>query len=122
MSSVTCLFEPVNTPVSEYDRHKNVIANLVESWGFQIIPVAEDGNCCFYALAFSIHSQHEDVKQKLPQSYLILSMQVYIANKLRLIAVDEWMNHQDEYQYYLSEGYKVTEEAPQFLQTFWTFG
>ena len=123
MSSVTCLFEPVDSPVSEHEQHQNRLTDIVESWGFQLHPVPGDGNCCFYALAFSIHAQCQDIEQKLPQLFADLGTGLAdIAHQLRRIAVDEWMNHQDEYQHYLDGEHKVADEAPAFLQNRYFFG
>ena len=109
--------------MSEHEQHQNRLTDIVESWGFQLHPVPGDGNCCFYALAFSIHAQRQDIEQKLPQLFADLGTGLAdIAHQLRRIAVDEWMNHQDEYQHYLDGEHKVADETPAFLQNRYFFG
>ena len=70
MASVTCLFESVDSPVSEYEEHQKRLTDTVGSWGFQLHPVPGDGNCCFYALAFSIHAQRQELEMRLPQIFV----------------------------------------------------
>ena len=124
MSSVTCLFETSVSPVSEYEQHQKRLTDIVDSWGFQIHPVPGDGNCCFYALAFSIHAQQQEIELTLPQLSVDLDIASIAdtAHQLRCIAVDEWMNNTDEYQHYLDGEHMVTEEAPMFLQDGHFFG
>ena len=49
ISSVSCLFESVHSPVVDKEHHQKRLMDVVESWGCQIIPVEGDGNCCFSA-------------------------------------------------------------------------
>ena len=70
MASVSCLFESVNCPASEYDEHQKRLADIVDSWGFLLHPVPGDGNCCFYALAFSIHAQRQDLELRIAQIFV----------------------------------------------------
>ena len=127
MSSVSCLFESVDSSTSEYEQHQNRLTNNVASWGFQLHPVAGDGNCCFSALAFTIHAQQQDIELRLPQLFVDLSIEINasiadIAYQLRRVAVDEWMNNADEYQHFLDGEHMVREEAPMFLQQGHFFG
>lgn len=79
-------------------------------------PVPGDGDCCFTALAFSIHMQRCNIELKLPSVLLTHSIEkdADIACQLRLIAVDEWLKNSQQYQHFLTEKYKVEEEAPKF--------
>ena len=124
MSSVSCLFESVDSAVSEYEQHQKHLTDIVESWGFQLHSVPGDGNCCFSALAFTIHAQRQDIELRLPQLIVDLSIASIddIAYQLRRIAVDEWTKNVDEYQHFLDGEHTVTEEAPMFLQQGHFFG
>ena len=127
MSSVSCLFERIGGIESENGQHQKCLMDIVESWGFELIPVPGDGDCCFSALAFSILTQLHNIERRLPgfgTNYDIEcnSSIADVGKRLRRIAVDEWMNHADEYQHFLDEGHKVTEEATHFLQQGHFFG
>ena len=50
MSSVTCLFEPVNKTPSTTEQHQKRLLDMVESWGFQLHPVEGDGDFFFLPL------------------------------------------------------------------------
>lgn len=127
MSSVSCLFETVDSGVSEYEQHQKRLTEIVDSWGFQLHPVPGDGNCCFSALAFTIHTQQQDIKLRLPQLLVDLGIEDStsvddIAYQLRRIAVDEWMSNAEEYQHFLDGEHMVKEEAPTFLKQGHFFG
>ena len=107
--------------LSECERHQKCLTDIVDSWGFRLHPVLGDGNCCFSALAFTIHAQQEDIELRLPQLFVDLSIEIN-AYQLRRIAVDEWMNNVDEYQHFLDGEHMVREEAPMFLQQGHFFG
>ena len=122
MSSVTCHFEPVDSPVSEHEQHQNCLTDIVESWGFQLHPIPGDGNCCFYALTFSIHAQRQDIEQKLPQLFADLGTGLAdIAHQLSRIAVDEWMYHQMNINTTLMESTRLQTRHQHFCKigTFW---
>ena len=126
MSSVSCLFEHVDSTSTDPESDKR-LSDIVDSWGFQIHSVAGDGNCCFHALAFTIQCQRHNIELRLPQLFLDLCIERTasvddIACQLRRIAVEEWMTHADDYQCFLGDEPKVTEEAPMFLQQGHFFG
>ena len=68
MSSVSCLFESDIDGV--YEQQQKRLSDIASSWGFQIHPVPGDGNCCFTALAFSIHSQRQNIESNVPNLLL----------------------------------------------------
>ena len=64
MSSVTCLFEPVNKTPSTTEQHQKGLLDMVESWGFQLHPVEGDGDffschCLCHMLSASRYSKEE---------------------------------------------------------------
>ena len=127
MSSVSCLFESVDSAVSDNKLHQKRLVDIVNSWGFQLHPVPGDGNCCFSALAYTIHGQRKDIELRLPRLFLDHSIESNatisdIAHQLRHIAVDEWMKNAPEYQNFLDGEHTVAEEAPHFLHQGHFFG
>ena len=120
MSSVSCLFESLDDAGSDNEQHQKRLADIVNSWGFQLHPVPGGGNCCFSAIAFTIYIQRRDIELKQPRLLLDCGIKnnasiADISNQLRLIAVDEWMKNAEYYQNFLDGEHKVTEEAPMFL-------
>ena len=118
--------ESVDSAVSDNEQHQKRLVDIVNSWGFQLHPVPGDGNCCFTAIAYTIHSQCQAIELRLPQRFEIMVLKDAtipdIAYQLRRIAVDEWMKNAEEYQNFLDEEHTVTEKAPMFLHQghFWT--
>ena len=91
MSSVSCLFERIGGIESENGQHQKCLIDIVESWGFELIPVPGDGDCCFSALAFSILTQLHNIERRLPgfgTNYDNSSI-ADVGKRLRRIAVDE---------------------------------
>ena len=127
MSSVTCLFEPVNKTPSTTEQHQKRLLDMVESWGFQLHPVEGDGDCFFPAIAFAICCQRQGIQRRKP--HLLVNHGIHnnmdignIVMKIRQLVVDEWLSNVDEYQKFLDGEHLVTEEAPKFLKQGYFFG
>ena len=80
-----------------------------------------DGNCCFLALAFTLCVQKQEIQSVLPNLFSDVGIHIEaetidIAYQLQLLAVNEWMQHTEDYQSFLDGNHTVSEEAPQFLQ------
>ena len=128
MSSVSCLFNSLDhVAESEIEQHKRQLLNIVNSWGFDLQEIPGDGNCCFAAIAFSLHQQRQSIELKQPQLLLDYGIDnsatlTDITSKLRNIAVEEWIKNCDEYKHFLDEGHDVVKEAKMFLQNGDFFG
>ena len=128
MPTVSCLFETsVNVTDDDTEEHHKRLLDTISSWGFKLLPVNGDGNCCFSAFACSILFQQKEILTRDLTLYNDLNLEVNstpneVACKLRSIAVDEWSNNPEEYQGFLDNGFSVQEEAVNFKQQGYFFG
>lgn len=124
MSSVTCLFESADSPVSEYEQHQRRLTDIWTHGAFRCTLFQEMATVAFMLFTFSIHAQQKEIELTLPQLSVDLDNASIsdTAHQPKCIAVDEWENNTDEYQYYLDREHMVTEEAPMLLQDGRFFG
>ena len=54
MSSVSCMFNPFEISADDTKEHHKRLIDALNLWGFKILPVDGDGNCCFSAIAYSL--------------------------------------------------------------------
>ena len=49
-----------STNLDVFDVHSNRLDGVLKSWNFKRVPVADDGNCLFYAVAHSLPQTQKD--------------------------------------------------------------
>ena len=97
------------------------LENVLKSWNFKRLPVNGDGNCLFYAVAYSLLCR----KRSDHTNQLLLKFDFrtdcsqpikHLAKKLREAVVQEWMGENTMcYQSFLTHQ-QLKEEAHRFLQ------
>ena len=77
MSTVSCLFgTSVNVTDDDTEEHHKRLLDTIRSWGFKLLPVNGDGNCCISALACSILFQQEEILTRDSTLYNDLNLEV----------------------------------------------
>jgi hypothetical protein len=90
----------------------NELQRLANTWGYDVVNIAGDGNCFFTAVAFQLNQIMTTTNaENVPGTALrhLISIGITpeqtvpdIANTLRRLVVDEWTGqHMDEYQHFL---------------------
>ena len=106
-----------------FESHSNRLAAVVNAWGFEIISSEGDGNCFFYSASVALLQtlDKETSRSVLENLGINDGMSMFeIAQRLREMVVDEWVNNPERYQPFVSTG--VVSEARLFLQSGYFMG
>lgn len=106
---------------SELDSNLHRLENVLKSWSFKRLPVTGDGNCLFYAVAYSLlcRRQHECVQQLLlkfdcmPDNTQPVK---HLTAKLREAVVQEWLGENTLYYQSFLTHQQLQVEAHRFLR------
>ena len=129
MSSVPSLFfrGSHSCKTSTENDHECRLSAVLKAWNMCRQKVEGDGNCCFSAVAFSItvnwDAFTEEEREVLLSHGLSSSMNLTLmADHLRKLAVDEWLENPLYYQSFLVDSVQVEQEARKFLLPGYFYG
>ena len=97
-SSVAAIFfDPQHNASDTHTQHEGRLENILKAWGMQRHKMAGDGNCCFYAVAFSVITNFSLIKEHVSDFFEFINLQVDpisnlddVAMQLRGLCVREW--------------------------------
>ena len=115
-ATVTAFSEATNRAVP--DIHAVRLDRVIKSWNFKRVPMSGDGNCLFYAVAYSLLRNGSNTVTTLAKKLSCAPNvgQVELATLLRQAVVDEWLGENSHlYQSFLTQD-QLKNEAHKFLQ------
>ena len=76
-SSVAAIFfDPQHNTSDTHAQHEGRLENILKAWGMQRHKMAGDGNCCFYAVAFSVITNFSLIKEHASDFFKLINLQV----------------------------------------------